>query len=295
MSYTYHPNNKAGTTPISDTEGATVHVSYCNLLVPPAPEKVIGLCTYYYRPLHQEYVDKSGVSTGKAISSPIAVTEVIYQPLKKMVSWASGWDPWKDTEVAKQLLRNRTALIKANPDTPDWSRHANFMMRHTGCHHKPPDYYVSYGYFYCSRYGKYLYPTLSDQGKQWLANARKNLQRNMESALKQNMAGGVIKIVCKVDHRRDYTSKPIAQYQLEIKNDTFRQVAFGTHVPAYLDAGLAELSVADMAKITGQPDIGEWGKSDTWKQAEGAAVGVAEIRSAEALKKTLTFLRSVLK
>ncbi|MDN0075777.1 hypothetical protein QU481_12865 [Crenobacter sp. SG2303] len=83
----------------------------------------------------------------------------------------------------QKLIRNRDQLIKARSSDGDWSRHANFMVRHVGCEHKPPEYYVGYGYYYYSNYGKKLMPRLSPAGQKWLIDGRKQLQINMEKGL----------------------------------------------------------------------------------------------------------------
>ncbi len=66
----------------------------------------------------------------------------------------------------------------------------------------------------------------------------------------------------------------ISQCELEIDNSTFKTFAFNTHVPAYLDAGLADLRLDDLAKIGGQPNIEEWLDGETWRQAFGSGAEV---------------------
>lgn len=80
----------ASFTPVSDTRRVTVQVKVCDLQVRPAAPSILGNCTYYYRPLHGEYVDKSGVSTWDAVKA-----------------WATRWNPWDDRTTAARLLRNR--------------------------------------------------------------------------------------------------------------------------------------------------------------------------------------------
>lgn len=154
-----------------------------------------------------------------------------------------------------------------------WSRHANFMMRHIGCGHVPPDYYVSYGYYYCSIYGDKLFPRLSAAGKAWLKAARKNLQANMEDGLKQNMEASTVTIRCKrFPNRTAVLSAPVRE--LEIDPPAFKTFAFKTHVPAYLDAGLADLPPLDLMRIGGQPNLEEWLDGDTWDQAVESGIEV---------------------
>lgn len=222
-------------TPVSNKTRIPVRVRTCNLHVPPAPRDVLGHCTYYYRPLHEEYVEKSGVSTWQAFKA-----------------WTSDWNPWDNVKVSWQLFNNRDQLLKANPGTPEWSRHANFMMRHIGCGHKPPAYYVSFGYYYCSIYGEALRPKLSTHGKAWLDRARLLLQLKMEEGLKQNMDGDVIDMPSR-EFPGASVHMIVPQYQLEVINTVFQNFAFNTHVPAYLEAGLADLGLFDLAAIAASP------------------------------------------
>jgi len=245
---------------------SNICASLCNKHVPRAAKSILGNCEYYYQPLHDEYVKKSGVST--------------WEPFK---AWATVWNPWDDLEVAQRLLRNRDRLIQANSTTGDWSRHANFMMRHIGCGHEPPAYYVSYGYYYCSTYGVKLHPRLSLKGQKWLELARRLLQVNMDDGLRQNMMGDQIDIICKIAPKRS-VSMEWDQFELEVSPDKFKKFAFDTHVPAYLDAGLADLGVADLMKIGGQPNIEEWLDKDTWDQAIASGVEVAKHKANKALE-----------
>lgn len=245
-------------TPASDTQRVPVDVCICDLHVPSAAETIIGNCEYYYRPLHEEYVSKSGVSTWEAVEA-----------------WATSWNPWDDVVVARRLLRNRDRLIQAGSTDSDWSRHVSFMVRHIGCGHTPPDYYVSYGYYYCSIYGEKLSPRLSPLGKAWLENARYLLQQNMEDGLKDNMSGDEIVVECKRYPNRT-ANMNVSRMTLEIDPAQFKTFAFRTHVPAYLDAGLADLPNLDLLKIGGQPNLEEWLDRDTWEQAVDSSVEVGK-------------------
>ncbi|MDR0776728.1 MAG: hypothetical protein LBE81_08840 [Azonexus sp.] len=259
-----------------------VPVTCCDPQVPPAAESIVGRCEYYYRPLHDEYVKKTGVSTWEAVKA-----------------WATKWNPWDDAEVARRLLMNRDKLIQADSSDGDWSRHANFMVRHRGCTHVPPAYYVSYGYYYCSTYGTKLMPRLRPLGQKWLSDARKLLQRNMEKGLKDNMDGDIINVPCKTAPNRGMNNIPCAHLKLEIDEDkkiTFKEFAFKTHAPAYLDAGLADLHMTDLRKIGMQPNIEEWGDIDTWEQAidSGAEVVKRKIMTpGQTAKETLEAVADV--
>jgi hypothetical protein len=240
-------------TPIDHRIRPTVQLGRCIREVPPAAESIIGKCTYYYQPLHGQYLE-----TVEKVSLSSA-----WETVK---TFATSWDPWKDKEVARRLLHRREQLIAPGSTESDWSRHGNFMMRHIGCGHRPPSYYVSYGYYYCSNYGAKLYPRLSAQGKAWLNGARWYLQKYMEQGLEQNMKDGTIDMTSAKPGNGSFTMA-VPQYELELDDETFKTFAFNTHPLAYLDGGLADLPVGDLAKIVMQPNLEEWGDGRTWKQA----------------------------
>jgi len=146
------------------------------------------------------------------------------------------------------------------------------MMRHIGCGHKPPSYYVSYGYYYCSHYGKELFPKLSPAGKAWLVITRKFLQKNLEKGLAQNMQGSSIKLTSQKAGNGQF-SMDVPQYQLELDDGTFKDFAFKTHPLAYLDGGIAHLPLTDLYNITRQPNLQEWGSLATYEQVNKTGWG----------------------
>jgi len=255
-------NGSAILTPAGDKIRPVVQLSQCIQQVPPAADSIIGTCPYYYRPLHGEYletVEKVSLSS-------------TWDAVKAL---ANSWDFWNNREVAARLLRRREQLIAPDCTDSDWSRHGNFMMRHIGCGHKPPAYYVSYGYYYCSTYGAQLKPRLSDAGKTWLAVARKKLQENMEDGLKQNMRGDSIKMKSQNIGNGNF-QMAVKRYQLELDSENFTTFAFKTHPMAYLDAGLGDLPISDLGKIGAQPNMQEWGDSRTLSQAWDSGTVVVE-------------------
>ncbi|TBU88435.1 hypothetical protein [Phytopseudomonas dryadis] len=256
---------QASHVPTSDDTPAQVSASLCDKHVTPAADDIVGTCEFYYRPLQQEYVEKSGVASWEVLRA-----------------WATQWNPWDDLDVARRLIAMRDQLIIANSSNDNWSRHANFMVRHIGCGHQPPDYYVSYGYYYCSTYGTRLRPRLSAEGQDWLDTARWHLQSNIEDGLGDNMDGEEIVIVCRRYPNRT-VDFPFPQYELEVNPDEFKTFAFKTHVPAYLDAGLADLPISDLVKIGGQPNIEEWLDRDTWEQAIESGVEVIRDKAGRAI------------
>lgn len=236
-----------------------VQAGRCIKEVPPAAASIIGKCTYYYQPLHGEYletVEKVSVSSA-------------WETVK---AFATSWDPWKDKETARRLLHRREQLIAPESTDSDWSRHGNFMMRHIGCGHKPPSYYVSYGYYYCSHYGAELFPKLSSAGQGWLRSARWHLQNNMEDGLNQNMRAGAIRMRSRKPGNGGF-SMDVPRYMLELKDETFIEFAFKTHPLAYLDGGIARLPVTDLYNIMRQPKLQEWGSWDTYQQVGSTTVG----------------------
>ena len=249
-------------TPSGDKTRPVVPLCVCIKTVPPAADSIIGSCPYYYRPLHKEYLE-----TVEKVSLSSA-----WETVK---AFATSWEPWKNKEVARRLLHRREQLIAPDCTDSDWSRHGSFMMRHVGCEHtKPPAYYVSYGYYYCSTYGAQLRPKLTPEGQVWLRNARWGLQKNMEDGLKQNMQGDVIAMTSKKPGNGSFRMD-VERFQLELDSETFTTFAFNTHPLAYLDAGLADLTVGDLMKIGAQPNMQEWADSRTWSQAVDSGKAVA--------------------
>lgn len=84
-----------------------------------------------------------------------------------------------------------------------------------------------------------------------------------------------------------------SRFELETSPSLFKTFAFKTHVPAYLDAGLADLPLDDLLKIGGQPDFEEWLDRDTWQQALESGAEVAKqkaLRAAGAVQRALQAL-----
>lgn len=245
----------------SYTKRARVERTACDVYVPPAVDSIIGHCEYYYHPLQGAYLETVEKVTADSV----------WETVK---AFATSWDPWTDKEISGRLLHQRQTLIQPDCTASDWSRHSNFMMRHIGCKHKPPSYYVSYGYFYCSNYGAKLKPTLSVAGKEWLDNARFYLQKNMEDGLNQNMRKNLIQMSSAKPGNGSF-EMAVPQYKLELDSEMFKSFAFKTHPLAYLDAGLAGLRLSDMTKIVGGPALEEWRDSRTYQQVWDSGTVVA--------------------
>ncbi|HDR9033479.1 TPA: hypothetical protein QDB07_000929 [Burkholderia vietnamiensis] len=251
-------------TPSGYSQRADAQRTKCDLHVPVAADSMVGICEYYYRPLHCSYTEKV-----EKVSASSASTAAAYTAIKV---FARTFNPWTDLEVVERLLKRREKLIPPNCTDSDWSRHSNFMMRHIGCGHKPPSYYISYGYYYCSHYGAELFDILSPAGKAWLVSARRYLQLNMEDGLRQNMKGHVIQMASQKRSNGDF-SMDVPRYQLELDDETFKKFAFKTHPLAYLDGGIAYLPPIDLYNIMRQPRLQEWTSSGTYEQVVKTAWG----------------------
>jgi hypothetical protein len=131
------------------------------------------------------------------------------------------------------------------------------MMRHIGCGHKPPSYYISYGHYYCSHYGAELFPKLSPAGKAWLILARKFLQKNMENGLEQNMLKNSVEMRSQKPGSGGF-KMDVKRFKLELNDKFFKKFAFKTHPLAYLDGGIAHLPPEDLFNIMRQPNLQEW-------------------------------------
>ncbi len=121
-------------------------------------------------------------------------------------------------------------------------RHEDFIKQNPG--KTAPDYYLSYGDKYIRRFTNETNNLLSKQGKQWLVNARENLQVAIESKLQDDPT-------------------------IELRNggDDFREFAFDSHVDAYWDAGLYKLNTVDLVAIVLTPNFQDLISEDGMRQA----------------------------
>ena len=108
-------------------------------------------------------------------------------------------------------------------------READFEARHPDL--EPPDYYTEYGDRYINEFAE-LSPDLSEEGQEWVVNARDNLQQAFEDRIAED---------------------PEAFDLLEQDSDALREFAFDSHSDAYLDAGFANLPPEDLLKIASTP------------------------------------------
>lgn len=155
---------------------------------------------------------------------------------------------------------------KANSTEPWLSRHFDFMNRHKSCKHTVPEYYFGYGNKYIRKFTNELSPKLSSAGKTWLIEARRLLQVYMEDGFKNNVDSTEVITECNDYPKAFGRVTTDTTESLELNNDNFKTFAFGTHPPAYIDAGLGNLSLADLARIGLTPDFKEWFGADSWAQ-----------------------------
>lgn len=245
----------------------------CNPVVNMALPKVYGTCSYYYVPYNGDpikkgtkldYMDKNGVNIRYLLT---------HAPLLDVVKKSqSNWD--FASEVIYKIIKNRDALLALDEGNPNWSRYADFMKRHTStCGHLPPAYYRAYGYYYCSRFGTYLLPSMdSKEGKRWLKSARRYLQEYMDNGLGQNNKGTEIYLPSKLNEKASQKMS-FAKQTVELSDKTFKTFAFKSHVPAYIDGGIEDIPFDDLLKIICEPNIQEWMDIETFQQA----IQVAEI------------------
>ncbi|QEM82545.1 hypothetical protein [Halomonas binhaiensis] len=265
---------------------ANVDITHCDKIVPRASDSIYGKCNYYYEPMmfgdierikqswpegseppsfpSEDGVEKTGVTLGEYIEQ--SFKNLRHVPI-------SVYTLAESFELAKRAWLKREELLDPESDI-GWSRYGNFWARHVGCGHIPPDYYTHYGYYYCSRYAVYLLPRLSPRGKQWMADARYNLQVYLDDVIQANMNGDVDNIV--IEQGDFETPIEIDPYELELESRKFREAAFATHVNAYLDAGLSELSALDLYKIGTMPNVEEWLDTNTYDQVGKSGLSMAK-------------------
>ena len=109
---------------------------------------------------------------------------------------------------------------------------------------KAPSYYLNYGNKYIQRFTNETNNLLSKQGKQWLVNARKNLQVAIEDKLKTDPT-------------------------IELRNggNDFKEFAFESHIDAYWNAGLYRLNTIDLVAIVLTPNFKDLMSKDGINQA----------------------------
>lgn len=126
---------------------------------------------------------------------------------------------------------------------PEWvgtplfhrSRHDDFVERHRGALPAPP-YYLGDGEGFAAHLTIGLRPGLSRDGQAWAFRALERVERAIEDRLARD---------------------PDAFDALERDGDAFEAFAQAARADALVNAGLADLAPADLARIAGATDIGE--------------------------------------
>jgi hypothetical protein len=254
-------------TPVGNNSVAKVTINpkeKCNTIVNIALPSVYGSCGYYYVPYKEDPIKKGEIVNKNGINfrSFLNHYDVLLDVRKTQERWQLALDS------ALRVIVNREALLKLDGADPNWSRYADFMKRHTAdCGHIPPTYYRAYGYYYCSRFSKYLLPSMkSKEGKDWLKDARYLLQKYMDSGLDQNNIGNTIKLPCKLAPKASQTMT-FAKQTVELSDKDFKTFAFNSHVPAYIDGGIKNVPLDDLMSIIAEPNIQEWMDWETLDQA----------------------------
>ncbi|MGQ9373079.1 hypothetical protein ACUM6W_04460 [Acinetobacter tandoii] len=270
-------------TPVGNNSVAKVYVNpqeKCNTVVNMALNNVYGSCGYYYVPYKDDPIKKGEVVNKNGINIRYFLNhaDVLIDVRKTQERWQLALD------VALKVIINRESLLKLDGADPNWSRYSDFMKRHTkNCGHLPPTYYRAYGYYYCSRFGAYLLPSMkSKEGKDWLKDARYLLQKYMDRGLDQNNIGNTIKLPCKLAPKASQTMT-FAKQTVELNDKTFKTFAFNSHVPAYIDGGIKNVPFPDLCRIIAEPNLQEWMDTETLRQAQQVAFVVVPDLAQKAL------------
>jgi hypothetical protein len=130
-------------------------------------------------------------------------------------------------------------------------RHFDFVARNPGV--PPPSYYLQYGDKYVQRFKALGPEQLSPEGLAWRDRALKGLQDAIET----------------LSHK-----EPVQFAELERKPGEFQAFAYGTHVNAYVNAGLFALPAQDLKTILLTPDLQDLLTEDGLKQIITAGMKV---------------------
>jgi RHS repeat-associated protein len=134
--------------------------------------------------------------------------------------------------------------VKVGTKTYYEDRVKDFKKRNPG--KEVPSYYLGYGNKYLKRFSETTRKTLSKEGQEWLDKTLVNLQVAIEDKLKEDP-------------------------NIELDDKKFTDFAFSSHVKAYEDAGILDLSAVDKVKISLTVDPKDLFSDNGMEQA--AAVG----------------------
>jgi len=131
------------------------------------------------------------------------------------------------------------------------NRYDNYIERHRfdskSGGDNPPNYYLNYGFKYCSKFSKETMPKLSPQGKIWLNNTLKKLQKLMEQGIVQKNYKSDINI----SFNEEYLIDGVNEFYtgIECRDEDFTQFAFATHPDAYTPKDFKNLTCNDLMEI----------------------------------------------
>ena len=131
--------------------------------------------------------------------------------------------------------------ILGTPSYYFW-RLENFKERNKENNIEAPDYYSSYGGKYAIRFFFNTSNNLSIKGLIWLVKTLRGLQVSIEDKLQE-------------------------EPDIEFDAKRFKEFAFETHVPVYIQSGFLELSIMDKVRIGLTPDPSDLLQSEGIKQA----------------------------
>ena len=128
-----------------------------------------------------------------------------------------------------------------------------------------PDYYLDYGFRYCTAFKEETYAKLSSVGQVWLEKVLKDLQKYMEQGVVDKSY--VANLNTKYNSKYGLKNKQEFYTGIECRNDDFRAFAFATHPDAYRPLKMQTLPCSDLLAIANTPAYKEWLSGATWEQA----------------------------
>jgi len=147
-------------------------------------------------------------------------------------------------------------------------RNQNYIDRHDvhdgSCN--PPDYYLNYGFKYCSKFKNETYPKLSAKGQTWLLDVLEDLQEYMELGVVRKSYTSTENTAFNSNYKLPRNSESFYT-GIECRNADFQAFAFATHPDAYNPSVMETLPAEDLARIGLTPDLSEWGDAATREQA----------------------------
>jgi len=163
------------------------------------------------------------------------------------------------------------------------SRHYDFLARHPNaqvCGHHVPPYYTDFGNKYIHSFTENMEPILSEQGKVWLGDARKQLQFCIEEGFKRNKTHDIIQMQAD-DFRIKFSLevKTKGLETLELEADNFEKFAYDTHPIAYANAKVYDrLTPGDWIILSNQPGMEQFSSTRAWKQIWELSSGLSKYR-----------------